>query len=186
MRISIERFLILINWMYKMEACFLDTISNLKFLETSKKKVCTNFTDQKNLKQWFNLLKSSLYISPIPWTPFCHRLANSSHWDILHTEVSGQWRPRTSWSLSTSQSPSPAWGPWCRCQWRPPPGCWGSCSVEPPANPGTHIWSNFMRTHIGLKICHFLQSVVSITEGPKTKLWGNPASIVLAHAGTVL
>ena len=29
------------------------------------------------------------------------------------------------------------------------------------------IWSNFMRMHIGLKICHFLQSVVSITEGPK-------------------
>ena len=33
-----------------------------------------------------------------------------------------------------------------------------------------HIWSNFMRTHIGLKICHFLQSVVSITEGPKNKI----------------
>ena len=32
------------------------------------------------------------------------------------------------------------------------------------------IWSNFMRTHIGLKICHFLQSVVSITEGPKNKI----------------
>ena len=33
------------------------------------------------------------------------------------------------------------------------------------------IWSNFMRRHIGLKICHFLQSVLSITEGPKkTKL----------------
>ena len=27
-----------------------------------------------------------------------------------------------------------------------------------------------MRTHIGLKICHFLQSVVSITEGPKNKI----------------
>ena len=33
-----------------------------------------------------------------------------------------------------------------------------------------YIWSNFMRTHIGLKICHFLQSVVSITEGPKNKI----------------
>ena len=33
-----------------------------------------------------------------------------------------------------------------------------------------HIWSNIMRTHIGLKICHFLQSVVSITEGPKNKI----------------
>ena len=32
------------------------------------------------------------------------------------------------------------------------------------------IWSNFMRTHIGLKICHFLQSVVHITEGPKNKI----------------
>ena len=32
------------------------------------------------------------------------------------------------------------------------------------------IWSNFMRMHIGLKICHFLQSVVSITEGPKNKI----------------
>ena len=32
------------------------------------------------------------------------------------------------------------------------------------------IWSNFMRTHIGLKICHFLLSVVSITEGPKNKI----------------
>ena len=29
------------------------------------------------------------------------------------------------------------------------------------------IWSNFMRMHIGIKICHFLQSVVCITEGPK-------------------
>ena len=27
-----------------------------------------------------------------------------------------------------------------------------------------------MRTHIGLKICHFLLSVVSITEGPKNKI----------------
>ena len=27
-----------------------------------------------------------------------------------------------------------------------------------------------MRTHIGLKICHFLQLVVSITEGPKNKI----------------
>ena len=27
-----------------------------------------------------------------------------------------------------------------------------------------------MRTHIGLKICHFLQSVVSITEGSKNKI----------------
>ena len=34
----------------------------------------------------------------------------------------------------------------------------------------THIWSNFMRTHIGLKICHFLPSVVSITEGPENKI----------------
>ena len=33
-----------------------------------------------------------------------------------------------------------------------------------------HIWSNFMRMHIGLKICHFLQSVVSIIEGPKNKI----------------
>ena len=33
-----------------------------------------------------------------------------------------------------------------------------------------NIWSNIMRTHIGLKICHFLQSVVSITEGPKNKI----------------
>ena len=33
-----------------------------------------------------------------------------------------------------------------------------------------NIWSNFMRMHIGLKICHFLQSVVSITEGPKNKI----------------
>ena len=32
------------------------------------------------------------------------------------------------------------------------------------------IWSNFMRTHICLNICHFLQSVVSITEGPKNKI----------------
>ena len=27
-----------------------------------------------------------------------------------------------------------------------------------------------MRTHISLKICHFLLSVVSITEGPKNKI----------------
>ena len=27
-----------------------------------------------------------------------------------------------------------------------------------------------MRTHIGLKICHFLLSVVSITEGPENKI----------------
>ena len=27
-----------------------------------------------------------------------------------------------------------------------------------------------MRTHIGLKICHFLPSVVSITEGPENKI----------------
>ena len=27
-----------------------------------------------------------------------------------------------------------------------------------------------MRMHIELKICHFLQSVVSITEGPKNKI----------------
>ena len=33
-----------------------------------------------------------------------------------------------------------------------------------------NIWSNFMRTHIGLKICHFLQSVVSITKGQKNKI----------------
>ena len=33
-----------------------------------------------------------------------------------------------------------------------------------------NIWSNFMRMHFVLNICHFLQSVVSITEGPKTKL----------------
>ena len=33
-----------------------------------------------------------------------------------------------------------------------------------------HIWSNFMRTHIGLRICHFLPSVVSNTEGPKNKI----------------
>ena len=32
------------------------------------------------------------------------------------------------------------------------------------------IWSNFMRMHIGLKICHFLHSVVSITGGPKNKI----------------
>ena len=32
------------------------------------------------------------------------------------------------------------------------------------------IWLNFMRTHINLKICHFLLSVVSITEGPKNKI----------------
>ena len=32
------------------------------------------------------------------------------------------------------------------------------------------IWLNFMRTHIDLKICHFLLSVVSITEGPKNKI----------------
>ena len=30
-----------------------------------------------------------------------------------------------------------------------------------------HIWSNFMTMHIDLKICHSLQSVVSITEGQK-------------------
>ena len=34
----------------------------------------------------------------------------------------------------------------------------------------TFIWSNIMRMHIGLKICHFLQSVVSITKGPKNKI----------------
>ena len=34
----------------------------------------------------------------------------------------------------------------------------------------THIWSNIMRTHIGLKICHFLQPVVIITEGPENKI----------------
>ena len=33
-----------------------------------------------------------------------------------------------------------------------------------------NIWSNFMRTHIGQKNCHFLQSVVGITEGPKNKI----------------
>ena len=33
-----------------------------------------------------------------------------------------------------------------------------------------NILSNFMRTHIGLKICHFLLSVVSITEGPENKI----------------
>merc|ERR1712055_800989 len=33
-----------------------------------------------------------------------------------------------------------------------------------------HIWSNIMRTHIGLKVCHFLLSVVSITEGPENKI----------------
>ena len=27
-----------------------------------------------------------------------------------------------------------------------------------------------MRMHIGLKMCHLLQSVVSITEGPKNKI----------------
>ena len=27
-----------------------------------------------------------------------------------------------------------------------------------------------MRMHIGLKICHFLQLVVSITEGPKNRI----------------
>ena len=32
----------------------------------------------------------------------------------------------------------------------------------------SYIWS--MRMHIGLTICHFLQSVVSITEGPKNKI----------------
>ena len=34
----------------------------------------------------------------------------------------------------------------------------------------TYIWSDFMRIHTCLKICHFLQSVVSITEGPKNKI----------------
>ena len=32
------------------------------------------------------------------------------------------------------------------------------------------IWSNLMRTHICLNICHYLLSVVSITEGPKNKI----------------
>ena len=31
----------------------------------------------------------------------------------------------------------------------------------------THIWSNFMKTHIDLKICHVLHLAVSITEGQK-------------------
>ena len=35
-----------------------------------------------------------------------------------------------------------------------------------------HIWSNFMSMHIDLNICHFLKSVVSITEGPKNKIMG--------------
>ena len=37
----------------------------------------------------------------------------------------------------------------------------------------TPLWNlkrSFSRTHIGLKFCHFLQSVVSITEGPKNKI----------------
>ena len=31
-------------------------------------------------------------------------------------------------------------------------------------------WSNFIWMHIGLTICHFLLSVVSITGGPKNKI----------------
>ena len=27
-----------------------------------------------------------------------------------------------------------------------------------------HIWSNVMRTHIDLKICHFLPSILRVTE----------------------
>ena len=43
-----------------------------------------------------------------------------------------------------------------------------------------NIWSNFMRTHFVLNICHFLQSVVSITDGPKNKIMrksGIPSSV---------
>ena len=29
---------------------------------------------------------------------------------------------------------------------------------------GANIWSNFMRAHIGLKVCHFLLSAASITS----------------------
>ena len=36
--------------------------------------------------------------------------------------------------------------------------------------PSSYIWSNFIRTHIGLKICHFLLSVGSITESPKNQI----------------
>ena len=35
-----------------------------------------------------------------------------------------------------------------------------------------HIWSKVMRMHIGLIICHFLLSTVSITESPKNKIMG--------------
>ena len=34
------------------------------------------------------------------------------------------------------------------------------------------IWSKVMRMHIGLIICHFLVSAVSITESPKNKIMG--------------
>ena len=34
------------------------------------------------------------------------------------------------------------------------------------------IWSKVMRSHIGLIICHFLVSAVSITESPKNKIMG--------------
>ena len=34
-----------------------------------------------------------------------------------------------------------------------------------------HIWSNVMRTHIGLIICHFSPSILRVTGTKKTKLW---------------
>ena len=36
----------------------------------------------------------------------------------------------------------------------------------------SYIWSKVMRRNIGLMICHFLVSAVSITESPKNKIMG--------------
>ena len=44
--------------------------------------------------------------------------------------------------------------------------------VWPRMVPYGSIWSKVMRIHIGLIICHFLVSGVSITESPKNKIMG--------------